>query len=255
MLKEAINQPPILHYPDPARRYIVYTDASDNVCGAQLSQEHDRIKFPLLSHTFTETQRKWSNPEQEAYGVYYAITKWNYYLQGSDIIVCNDHKPLGKFLNVKNANNKVNRWGLELAIMFKWISGARNKAANCLSRLVKLPNDSKATVMIFTATNLDEPAFNTRSKTSQQHQTTKDTRPSNTPSIMEPATSDLTTVESAQDITPKPLTADRHKALLQMQRMDPFCKHISKQLSNGKASQHETDLFIHVKGLKVNNKP
>ena len=32
-------------------------------------------------------QRKWSSTEQEAYGVYYAITKWNYYLQGADIIV------------------------------------------------------------------------------------------------------------------------------------------------------------------------
>ena len=39
--------------------------------------------------------------EQEAYGVYYAITKWNYYLQGADIIVWNDHKPLNKFLNGK----------------------------------------------------------------------------------------------------------------------------------------------------------
>ena len=85
------------------------------------------LPIAFLSHTFTETQRKWSTPEQEAYGVYYAITKWNYYLQGADIIVHNDHKPLAKFLNGKNANNKVNRWGLELAtynIMFEWISGA-----------------------------------------------------------------------------------------------------------------------------------
>ena len=110
--------------------------------GAQLSQEHNGMEFPIafLSHTFTETQRKWSTTEQEAYGVYYAVTKWNYYLQGADIIVRNDHKPLAKFLNGKNANNKVNRWGLELAtynITFKWISGAKNKAADCLSRLVE----------------------------------------------------------------------------------------------------------------------
>ena len=64
----------------------------------------------FLSHTFTETQRKWSRTEQEAYGVYYAVAKWNYYLQGMDIIVRNDHKPLAKFLNGKNTNNKVNRW-------------------------------------------------------------------------------------------------------------------------------------------------
>ena len=184
--------------------------------------------------------------------MYYAITKWNYYLQGSDIIVCNNHKPLAKFLNGKNANNKVNRWGLELAtynIVLKWISGARNKAANCLSRLVKLPNNTKATVMMLTAINLARLAFNTQSQTSQQCQTTKDIRPSNTPSITNPATSDLTTVETTQDITLKPLTAKRHEALLHMQRMDPFCKHISKILSNGKAAQYETDLFIHIKGL------
>ena len=45
--------------------------------------------------------------EQEAYGVYYTGTKWNYYFQGADITVRNDHKLLTKFLNGKNANNKV----------------------------------------------------------------------------------------------------------------------------------------------------
>ena len=77
----------------------------------------------------------------------------------------------------------------------------------------------------------------------------KDTRPSNTPSLMNPATSDLTTVETTQDRTPKPLTANRCEALPQMQRMDPFCKFISRQLSNGKAPQHGADLFTHIKGL------
>ena len=107
-LKEAIIQAPILHYPDPNKKYIVYTDASDDACGAQLLQEHNETEFPIafLSHTFTETQRKWSMTEQEAYGVYFMITKWNYYLQGANITVTNGHKPLTKFLNGKNANNK-----------------------------------------------------------------------------------------------------------------------------------------------------
>ena len=95
-LKEAIVQAPILHYPNPDKRYFVYTNASDNTCRAQLSQEHDGMEFPItfLSHTFTETQWKWGTTEQEDYGIYYTITKWNYYLQGTDIIVRNDHKPL-----------------------------------------------------------------------------------------------------------------------------------------------------------------
>ena len=133
-LKEAIVQAPILHYPNPDKKYIVYTNASDNACRAQLSQEHDGMEFPIafLLHTFTETQRKWSTTEQEAYGIYYTITKWNYYLQGANIIVKNNHKPLAWFLNGKNANNKVNRWSLELAtynISFKWISGAKKQSS------------------------------------------------------------------------------------------------------------------------------
>ena len=69
-LKEAIVQAPILHYPNPSKKYIVYTDASDNACRAQLSQEHDGTEFPVafLSHTFMETQHKWSTTEQEAFG-------------------------------------------------------------------------------------------------------------------------------------------------------------------------------------------
>ena len=70
-----------------------------------------------------ETQWKWSTTEQEAFGIYYAITKWNYYLQGADIIVRNDHKPLACFLNGKNTNNKVDRWSLELATITSPLSG------------------------------------------------------------------------------------------------------------------------------------
>ena len=82
--KEAIVQAPILHYPTPNRKYIVYTDTSNDACRAQLSQEHNGTEFPvaLLSHTFMETQWKWSTTEQEAFGIYYTITKWNYFLQG-----------------------------------------------------------------------------------------------------------------------------------------------------------------------------
>ena len=46
-LKESIIQAPILQYPNHSRRYIVYTDASDDACGAQLSQGHDGTEFPI----------------------------------------------------------------------------------------------------------------------------------------------------------------------------------------------------------------
>ena len=168
-------------------------------------------------------QRKWSTTEQEAYGVYYAITKWDYYLQGADIIAWNDHKPLNKFLNGKNANNKVNRWGLELAtynITSEWISGTCNKVADCLSCLVELPQDKPVVVNMLSATNPDGPAFNTRRKTHQLlSQNSSTSQLDVTPVVTE-----------TTDPTPKSLAADRLQALLQIQKTDPFCKQISKCL-------------------------
>ena len=211
---------------------------------AQLTQEHDGTEFPIafLSHTFSETQRKWCMTEQKAYGAYYAVTKWNYYLQGADIIVRNDHKPLTKFLKGKNANNKVKRWGLELAtynITFEWISGTKNKAADCLSCLVELPPTMSALINMLSVSNTDETSLHAKSQTQQCLEPDISTaQPSITPDIM-----------SMEDPTPKSLTEDRLEALLQMQKTDPFCKQISIYLSNGKAPKHETELFTHVRGL------
>ena len=171
---------------------------------------HQRMmawSFPVafLSHTFTETQQKWIMTEQEACGIYYAITKWNYCLQGADIIVRNDHKPLAQFLNGKNANNKVNRWSLEPAtykISFERISGAKNKAADCLSRLVKPITTS---VNMLTTFSTDGPAFHTRSHTKH--------------------TSSSTTSIPHQDTAPlipqEPTTAPNHSQWITWK---PYCK-------------------------------
>ena len=132
-------------------------------------------------------------------------------------------------------------WSLELAtytITFEWISGAQNKTADCLSQLVK-PNSTLTCVNMLTASHTNGPTFNTRSCTQNASPSTMPTpHPNISPRISQETTP-----------TPKPLTADRLEALLQMQRTDPFCKCISKQLLNGKAPQHEFDTFTHVKGL------
>ena len=142
----------------------------------------------------------------------------------------------------KNANNKVNRWGLELAtynITSEWISGACKKAADCLSHLVELPQNKPTTINLLSATHSDAPAFNTRSRRAQQNS-------SNSTPQTDAVAPDVTDTEA---IMPKSLSADRLETLLQMQKTDPFCKHISKWLSNGKAPKHEADLFIHVRWL------
>ena len=75
---------------------------------------------------------------------------------------------------------------------------------------------------MFTATNLDRPAFNTRSKTLHLQSANLGTEPSSIQPIKEIVMLDLTTVETTQDITLKPLTADRHEAYYRCRRWIHF---------------------------------
>ena len=150
------------------------------------------------------------------------ITKWNYYLQGTDITVKNDHKPLAKFLNGKNANNKVNRWSLELAtynITFEWISGAKSKAADYLSWLVELLMTTPATINMLTVTHTDGPASNTRSHTKR--------------TLL---------------ILPPPNTPMFHLAFLQMQlkHPNPLQQTDWKHYSKCRGLTHSADVFLNV---------
>ena len=91
---------------------------------------------------------------------------------------------------------------------------------------------------MLSATNLDGPAFNTRSRTAQQ------TLSEDTTSQSDVVAPDVIDTPST---TLKSLTMDRLQALLQMQKMDSFCKQISKVLSNGKVPKYKANLFLHAK--------
>ena len=86
---------------------------------------------------------------------------------------------------------------------------------------------------MLSVTDTDGPAFNTRSQTRQC--LSMDTSTSQSEFIPD--------VSEVRDPTPKTLIANRLQAHIQMQKTDPFCKRISKYLSNRKAPQHETDLL------------
>ena len=122
--------------------------------------------------------------------------------------------------------------------MFHWISGACSKAADCLSCLVDVKNTPAtptASINMLVPSTPDVPATQTHSKTHN----TGDTTPADT------------TPTSPNDKVNAPpiLTADQKEAPRLMQRMDHFCKNISKRLFRGKASSHEVNTFRHIKGL------
>ena len=144
-LKTCLTEAPILKYPNPHKRYVVFTDASDQAAAAVLTQEYSdengevkEMPIAYLSAQFSDTQFKWSTIVKEGYAIYYAIKKWRHYLDDADILLKSDAKSLEKFLHGRTDNHKLDRWSLELQgrnIKVEHIPGHKNKAADCLSRL------------------------------------------------------------------------------------------------------------------------
>ena len=96
------------------------------------------MPIAYLSAQFSDTQFKWSTVVKEDYAIYYAIKKWRHYLADAGILLKSDAKSLQKFLNGRTDNVKLDRWSLELQgmnIKVEHMSGYKNKAADCLSRL------------------------------------------------------------------------------------------------------------------------
>ena len=144
---------------------------------------HRNLKAKNFQLYFSPTHAQIPNgngtvQNRKSMAFYYAVTKWKYHLQEPDIVVHNDQQPSQKFLSSKNANNKVNKWSLELAtynITFEWISSACNKAADCLSWLVDVKNTPappKASISMLVTSTPDGPATHTHSKTCNPTDTT-----------------------------------------------------------------------------------
>ena len=144
-LRTALTKDPILKYPDPSKRYVIFTDASDQAAAGVLCQEYQdcdgiitELPIAYLATQFTDTQYKWSTVVKEGYAIYYCVKKWRPYLEDAQILLKSDAKSLEKFLEGRTNNLKLDRWSLELQgrrITCMHIPGAQNKAADCLSRL------------------------------------------------------------------------------------------------------------------------
>ena len=139
-LRTCLTESPILKYPDSQKRYIVFTDASDQAAATVLTQEYTdddgqvkEMPVAYLSTQFNDTQFKWSTVVKEGFAIYHAIKKWRHYLEDAEVLLQSDAKSLQKFLNGKTNNLKLDRWSLELQgrnIQVEHIPGYKNKAAN-----------------------------------------------------------------------------------------------------------------------------
>ena len=154
-LKDSLTVIPSLAYPDLTKPYILYTDASDDTIGACLTQPCDDGKDILyrdknykpiyfLSHKLSDTQKRWSTIEKEAYAINYALQKLDHYLHNAEFTIKTDQKPLKYILDSPMQNKKIQLWALNIAsynCKIEWLAGSENTIADYLSRRPKNKDD------------------------------------------------------------------------------------------------------------------
>ena len=116
MLKNYLQEAPILWYPDPEAEYMLYTDVSKYAYAGVLTQKVDGTDHPVtfISKLFRGSQLNWAAFTNEAYAIYMAVKKLSFYLDSAQITLRSDHLPLKKFLEKNTLNAKVNNWVVEL---------------------------------------------------------------------------------------------------------------------------------------------
>ena len=148
MLKDYLQEAPILRYPDPASDYILYTDASKYAYAGVLTQSINGTDHPVAytSGLFRGSQLNWAALTKEAYAIYMSVKKLSFRLDSAQITLRSDHLPLKKFLEKNTMNAKVNNWAVELEsqnINFEFIAGTKNVLADTLSRLIEFDKSIK----------------------------------------------------------------------------------------------------------------
>ena len=148
ILKEFLQQAPILRYPDPQASYTLYTDASKYAYAGVLTQHNNGTDHPItyISGLFRGSQLNRATLTKEAYAIYMSVKKLSFYIDTAKITVKSDHLPLKKFLEKNTLNSKVNNWPVELEsqnITFEYIPGIRNTLADTLSRLIEMDENIK----------------------------------------------------------------------------------------------------------------
>ena len=148
ILKEFLQQAPILKYPDPQASYTLYTDASKYAYAGVLTQHSNGMDHPItyVSGLFRGSQLNWVTLTKEAYAIYISVKKLSFYIDTAKITVKSNHLPLKKFLEKNTLNSKVNNWAVELEsqnITFEYIPRIRNTLADTLSRLIEMDENIK----------------------------------------------------------------------------------------------------------------
>ncbi len=151
-IKDAITKAPVLGFIDYSKNLVIKSDASKIGCGAALLQQDPvtgtEQPIAFVSRKFTSTEANWATIEQEAYAMFFAITKFDSFIRGHTFEVQTDHRNLLHMAQSETA--KVVRWSLRLqeyTFVVHHIPGAENLAADLLSRCLRMVTDQHSTAI------------------------------------------------------------------------------------------------------------
>ena len=134
-LKRRISSAPVLALPDPAKDYVLTTDASDAGLGAVLSQDNRPIAF--YSKRLNPAQSRYTTGEKELLAIVSSLEHFRHLVDGKKIVVQTDHKNLVSALTREKLNARLVRAIVYLQqydVVLRYIDGKSNHVADYLSR-------------------------------------------------------------------------------------------------------------------------
>lgn len=138
-LKKALQSAPILALPDPAKPFVLHTDASGFATGAVLQQDQGQGLQPIayLSGKMKPAELNYPVHEQELLAIINALRAFRHYLEGNKVVIKTDHKSLVYFQTQPMLSGRQARW-LETLSRFdytiEYIKGETNTVADAISR-------------------------------------------------------------------------------------------------------------------------
>jgi RNase H-like domain found in reverse transcriptase len=129
----------VLRLPDPARPFVVTTDASDYGIGGVLEQEWPDGAHPVayVSRKLSDPERNYPTHDRELLSIIHVVKELRCYLHGSTFTIQTDHHPLRYLDTQPHLSKRQVRWVDSLAeydYAIKYIRGKWNILADALSR-------------------------------------------------------------------------------------------------------------------------
>jgi len=142
-IKQSLKDATLLCHNFPSRVFHLVTDASSVAIGAALHQVHNGVSKPVgfFSKRLSSTQRSYSAFDRELLAVYLSVLHFKYVVEGQEVHVFTDHKPLVAAFYSPNPS-KSDRQQRHLSLISEYIStiehinGGDNVVADALSRSV-----------------------------------------------------------------------------------------------------------------------